>query len=604
MEYKIQSIVFPTETKHQLCKELFFKGGNYYLETDTSTIHLPKFTTIDFTTYLNSCSYRKWKKYTKVNNLKAYIDIQGKFTVSYIGYSKNIATIERVEFAKIQYNLEKREIVCFEYPENNEQLVGFEISTQSECSFYGGYYTTTCEQNDLRRVRLAIATTTCKKEDFIKKNISILRNEILENQNVEQANQIYIHVVDNGMSLNEDEIFGKNVFLHPNHNTGGSGGFARGMIEALHQPEKATHVLLMDDDILILPESILRTYNLLNLLKEQYKDSFISGAMLYYEEPFRQHEDIGTVTKDCMFFSLKPKFDHRVLNDNLENENDFVKQKNEYAGWWYCCIPTEVIEREGLPLPMFIRCDDMEYSLRCKANIITMNGICVWHMGFSTKYNAAFDKYQQCRNLLIDQSCSDILGNVNVFDFIKKSYRIELLKFNYNAAELVIRALEDYLKGPDFLKIDQGEKIVKENAKLNDKLVPLDEIDGVDILNVFSCYEDQPRKFIDKWIYRITFNGQRFWPSCFCKSEYAYIGFDHSYQPQKMCLHKNLVAINPFNKTGIVRELDKKTYRKLQRRFRNAVHVYKNNREQLIKTYRETRQYLTSETFWRKYLNI
>ena len=73
---------------------------------------------------------------------------------------------------------------------------------------------------------------------------------------------------------------------------------------------------------------------------------------------------------------------------------------------------------------------------------------------------------------------------------------------------------------------------------------------------------------------------------------------------ERRCLHKNLVAVNPFNKTGIVRELDKKTYRKLQRRFRNAVHVYKNNREQLIKTYRETRQYLTSEIFWRKYLNI
>ena len=156
----------------------------------------------------------------------------------------------------------------------------------------------------------------------------------------------------------------------------------------------ATHVLLMDDDVLVLPESIRRTYNLLRLIKPEYKDYFISGAMLYYENPSFQHEDIGTVDVngyDCRFKALKGIFNHQELTDNLENERFYPYSKNSYAAWWYCCMPINTIKKNGLPLPIFIRVDDMEYALRCKARMITMNGICVWHMGFVTKYNGVFE---------------------------------------------------------------------------------------------------------------------------------------------------------------------------------------------------------------------
>ena len=39
-----------------------------------------------------------------------------------------------------------------------------------------------------------------------------------------------------------------------------------------------THVLLMDDDVVMQPESIYRTYRILSLLKDEYKDSFVGGA--------------------------------------------------------------------------------------------------------------------------------------------------------------------------------------------------------------------------------------------------------------------------------------------------------------------------------------
>lgn len=602
MEYRIQNIVFPTEVKHQQCKDLFYHGNGYF-DRDMRSLSLDCGEIADFTTYLNSCSYRKWKKYTDVTNPAVYIDIEGDFSILLLGYNKEVISIDRTEFLYKIYSGKVRGFIKLEFPENDLQIIGFEIHAYGKCKFYGGYYTVQCDEENIHDVKLCVATTTCRKETFIKNNIKILKKELLESKK-EISDNIYIHVVDNGRTLTEKDIYGKHVYLHSNNNTGGAGGFARGMMESLHQDPIATHVLLMDDDVLILPESIERTYHLLKLIKQEYRENFISGAMLYYEEPNRQHEDIGTITEDCMFASLKPKFDLGQLGCILDNEADFLKQKNEYAGWWYCCIPTSVIKNEGLPLPIFIRCDDMEYSLRCKANIITLNGVCVWHMGFVTKYNAAFDKYQQCRNLLIDKASSDILENVDVYNFVRKSYRTELLKFNYNAAELIVRAVEDFLKGPDYLKLDRGEEIVRENSKLNDQLRPLSEFENIEFPDVFSCYYDPPRKFIDKWLFRLTYNGQRYYPLSWCKKGYPMIAFDHSYQPQKMAMHCHLIAVNPFTKTGIIRSIDKQRYKVLQKRFKEACKSYKRNYSRLESEYKKEKEYLTSETFWREYLNI
>lgn len=606
MEYKIQKLVFPTEAKHQLCKKLFYRGSEGYLDREKEELHLGKGQMADFATYLNACSYRKWRRYTKAGKATLHLEVEGSFQLCMIGYTINATATERIERTEYQtekYRVDKKGTICFTYPDNNDQMLGFEITAIDACVLHGGYYTVEIDEAGLNDVQLCLATTTCRKEAFIKKNVELLKKEIIEGE-PQMRDNFFIHVVDNGRTLGADEIYGEHVYLHPNNNAGGSGGYARGMIEALHQAPKATHVLLMDDDVLVLPESIIRTFNLLKLLKEEYKDHFISGAMLYYEMPNQQHEDIGTVDKNGAYVTLKPHFDHDGLLSNLKNESDFVEQKNQYAAWWYCCIPTHVIEKNGLPLPLFIRWDDSEYSLRCKARFITMNGICIWHVGFATKYNAALDQYQHCRNFLIGRSCSTILQEVDPYDKILKIFRVEMLKFNYNGAELVLRAFEDYLKGPSFLKVDRGEEILKENAKLNEKYVPLDQILDGAIIDEFACWEDCPRKFVDKWLFRLTYNGQRFWPRAWCRKDPAYISFDSFYQPQKMAMHDRLIAINPFEKTGVARTLDKKRYKGLQKRFKKVSKFYFKHREQIEKAYRKAMPCLISERFWRKYLEI
>ncbi len=97
------------------------------------------------------------------------------------------------------------------------------------------------------------------------------------------AKGFHMFVVDNGRTLNVDEVSDDNVTVIPNANVGGAGGFARGMMAALDID--ATHVLLMDDDVRVMPESFIRTFNLLSLRNDDYENAFINGAMLSLEAP-------------------------------------------------------------------------------------------------------------------------------------------------------------------------------------------------------------------------------------------------------------------------------------------------------------------------------
>lgn len=93
----------------------------------------------------------------------------------------------------------------------------------------------------------------------------------------------------------------------------------------------------------------------------------------------------------------------RLLKNIVANENYSFNVDDAYAGWWYCCIPVEHIEDRGLPLPVFVRGDDVEFSLRNKPGFIALNGICIWHVGFAGKFNAAMELYQVHRNSLLSR---------------------------------------------------------------------------------------------------------------------------------------------------------------------------------------------------------
>lgn len=603
MNYKLQDIVFPSNERFDQQWELFYRGEKAVYDQDNGILFIPQFHLFEFTTYLNAFSVHKWKKYTNIQDIRLRLQIKGDFQVRLLGYRLDVKNPIKTELGCFKICETERKEFVFTYPKaKKEAFLSFEIEAFSPCELYGGYFEGTYGPSDVKPVNLSIATTTFRKEDFIESNLALLKKEILEPDG-ELREHVRIHVIDNGRTLNTGKWNDDHITIHPNKNVGGAGGFARGMIESLNQQPKADYILLMDDDVLLLPESIRRLYRLLRVLRPEYRNYFISGAMLRYEKMNRQHEDVGFVHGDGSYGPLKGTFNHRKIKDILVCDEEPLERPYMYAGWWFCCIPSSAVEKNGLPLPLFVRGDDVEFSLRNQARFITMNGICVWHMGFTYKFSASMELYQVHRNSLILQAVSGVCSDIDFIRRMKKLFRARVLSLDYNGAELILDALEDYLKGPEFIARDSGESIMKEKGRKNEKLENLRNFPNIDI-DLDEVYRYIPRNFLHTWLYRLTYNGHIFCPTFLLKKRPGIVAYDWDYSPEANFWHKNLLAVNPYLKAGALRTLDKERYHGLMKRKGRLLSRYKKEHLSLERRYRNNKKVFTSMEFWNKYLGI
>ena len=162
---------------------------------------------------------------------------------------------------------------------------------------------------------------------------------------------------------------------YPNPNTGGSGGFLRGMQETRRDEREygITHVLLMDDDVEFRTESLYRLYALLRLLRPEYAREAAAGRMFRTDR--RSVQFTASETWNGGLIRHEGGGLDMAVRENLFGVNRAI---GEYSGWWFACYPMEYV-RENLPFPFFLHCDDVEYGLRKGGRPIVLNGIQVWH---------------------------------------------------------------------------------------------------------------------------------------------------------------------------------------------------------------------------------
>ena len=599
----LQKLLFPKDERLQIHWGLFYRAPRLALNAACTQLQLSDGVVVDFATYLNGFSMQKWKLYTPLHSVTLRITLQGRGRINAIGYHLNPTMPDRKEFSSQEFVYAEPTELAISFPvDTTEQLLSFEILPYKDVVMHGGGFYGEFSENDVRDVTLCLATTTCRKEAYITKNVQLLKEELLCEAS-EIREHFYVHVVDNGRTLAKEAIEGWHVALHPNKNVGGSGGFARGMIEAMHQTVEATHVLLMDDDVLVLPESIRRTYTLLTVLKDEWKEAFISGAMLEFGAMNIQHEDIGTVDRNSNYAPSVWDIPQQLLENVIKTNEELPYIENPYAAWWFCCIPVTQIKENGLPLPLFIRVDDSEYSLRCRPHFIKMTGICVWHMGFASKYNFALEFYQNIRNMLIAKATTGVMSEADTIGRLRKMFYKQLLEYQYNGAEILFRALEDFMKGPNFIEQDLGEKLLKEHISYNEKLQPLSDF-TIEV-HLEHVYDNPWLPKWKYWLYLATVNFQRWWPRFLLNTTRpAIIGFDWSHQFGAQFRHKEILAVNPFDRTANLRVQDRKRFRQLMRRYHKAMLTYKLFHKRIEKQYAAKRDWLTSEEFWKNYLEI
>ena len=605
MHYKLANVLLDNNDRFYGYKNLyFFSAGPAIDRPEINGKTLLPYGTYNFNTYFNSFSLIKWKRYTSINKVFLHLELSGKCQVIFEGIKRQTVGLKRSVLSKIDFDPENERHIDFEYPETDADTLAFRIITLEKCDIKNCYYYTDIDESLIRHVDLVLSTTTFKKESYIKKNVSLFKDEI-RNEMIIKDGSVQMIVVDNARTLSADEIEGDGVYLFQNQNVGGSGGFARGMIEAKRLDIPATHVLIMDDDIELSAESIKRTHRLLSLVKDEYLDAFVSGAMFSMSNQAIQVEDVGQAKNNGAFGATKKRYNMNRELDILCNETDEPIKRNKYAAFWYCCIPMSTINRCGLPLPLFIRYDDAEYGLRCQPKFMNMNGINVWHEDFDARYSAFYEKYCGVRNSFIIQSVTGVCKDIDYFDKkVEKNFKRDLKKFNYDSAELILDGLEDYLKGPKFIEANCCEKILKEKIKKNDKLVPLEQL-GVDDLDLDEVKKSKKRSSFERAIDSLTYNGQRLTPSFLKKKGIARIIFNPNNYPGKRVKNRTqILMIHNLGKVGCITKQDTQRFEELLKRYKRLKKEYDSKHEEIRAEWASHRDYLYSEEFWNKYLGI
>lgn len=588
--------------------ELFYRSAQAAPVYDSATGRLELFGPTDFATFINGLPIAKWRRYTAVVDPYLHIELSGDGCDIYLTSIFEDAVATRRSEQPILSVGPSATVESFDIPlpaARSCLIVGFEIFPKGSCQISKASYFAKVYDDEVRDVHLLLSTTTFKKEHYITANIENVRKALLTGED-SVADRFEMLVVDNGRTLDAEALSGDGVTVMGNDNSGGAGGFSRGMIEAVDRG--ATHVLLMDDDVRILPESIFRTLGVLALRNSAYENAFLNGAMLNIERPNVQFEDVAFVKMDGTYDRVKPNLSVDTVADLARNESIDVEVKRAYGAWWYSCIPVSAIRENGLALPLFVRCDDVEFGMRNQPTYMAMSGICVWHEQFAGRASASVDGYQYIRNFLIMNAADDLpFENQFVLRF-SRTFNIYLRSMNYWFCDLMLQGFEDYMKGPEFLATTSGEKIFMENRKRNEPLVPVEELDQ----EIMSQIEPDMRYFgeflerplIEKLVEQIP-HDRHMLPDRLLIHEPAAIYYCRgAYPPSATAARDTLVALNKDATKGNIRKLDRLRWRELRSRYATLMVDYRVRGREVREQWKSERPYLTSPAFWKRYLGI
>jgi galactofuranosylgalactofuranosylrhamnosyl-N-acetylglucosaminyl-diphospho-decaprenol beta-1,5/1,6-galactofuranosyltransferase len=142
-----------------------------------------------------------------------------------------------------------------------------------------------------------------------------------------------------------------------------------------------------------------------------------------------------------------------------------------YNGWWCCLIPSALVEAVGYPLPFFFQWDDVEYGYRARQHgyaTVTVPGAGLWHADFHWKDWDEWHRYFNMRNGMITSALHHAFDPKKVAGVLAADLAHYLVGMQYGLAATLIKAVEDFLEGPEILA-DGGVAAVGEIRELRAK---------------------------------------------------------------------------------------------------------------------------------------
>ena len=612
----IQPILFPSDDLIEE-PELFFDGTESKDITKDKVV-ISAGSTLSLGTYFNAFSIGKWLEYTKLDNLSLSLKIQGDVEIKAyhaVGstdtavYNNNLGKYSEEEFISLlnekSYSAvhEKADFSLVQADDNyiikfnqlfKDGIIYISINAISDAVLYGGYYSTEVDESTLNPVKLAIGICTFKREEAVIGNINRVLRGIINNSDSPLKDKVEVYIADNGQTLDVDQFVSDKIHILPNQNLGGVGGFTRTMIEAMFydQAKDFTHIIFMDDDILLYPAVLERSFYLLQMLKPEYQKAILGAATVLLEKPYIQQES-GALYRDKTFYIGRANhkfFDLRKTDAVAANE---VVDPANYTGWWYACIPKTIINKDNLPMPFFIHYDDVEYSIRnIENNLLFINGICVWHPSPKGK-NPFWMTYYDVRNRLITMFSK----GVSKSDFkeylyrLSKQFFLKAVRYGYEDAGLLLAGVKDFLKGPEeFARVDAAA-LHTGLLKTKDILFTPEEIGVSQEQIVERKYSNFKKAVIMQILCNILPAKKRTYA---INSKY----FNIPYRADTVYLYNEKIG------KGNIEKRNQRKFFQLLFSFLSVRRQLKKDYKQMLHRWQSAKPTFTSLPFWEKYLGL
>lgn len=423
---------------------------------------------LSFGSYFNAFPASYWRRWTTLDSVRLSVTLEGQGTL--IVYKSNAKGAQQRVTSE---GVDGVDTFVFDLPLQPFGDGGWYwfdlVGGSKKLRLVEAFWLGKDHGRDLGQTTLQI--TTMNKPDFCINNIRL----------ISETKEVLPHlrevlIVDQGNQKVQEQrefedavapLAGKFRIINQ-ANLGGSGGFSRGMFEAVRNG--SDFVLLCDDDIVMEPESILR---LLTFASYCRKPTLVGGHMFDLYNRTSLHT-LGEIVNPWRFQPDKPIADqvtgYDLAGTNLRNTPWMHRRVDvDYNGWWMDLIPTTVIREIGLSLPVFIKWDDAEYGLRAKAHgytTVSLPGAAVWHISWGDKDDlVGWQAYFHERNRVIAallhspyERGGRLIRESNYMD-VK-----HLISMQYYTEAGRVMALEDILAGPDQLHEIQPLRIQQVRA--------------------------------------------------------------------------------------------------------------------------------------------
>ncbi len=427
-----------------------------------TSVRVPEQTEVSFAAYFNAFPASYWRRWTTLRTVRLRLDVEGAGRID-VYRSKADATQIHVHGELIEHSIDgaagrcQVDIELDLTPFEDGGWYWFDLSTEdSELIVHsGGWHApvtapgraaVTIGMPTFNRPTDCVATLRAIGEDELVR--SIVTAVVIPDQGVNKVRE------QDGFAQAQ-AVLGDRLRIIDQPNIGGSGGYARVMYEALETTD-CEQILYMDDDIVLEPDSILRAVAFSRFAR---RPMLVGGQMLQAQARSRLHAWGEVLDRQRMRWNKAPgtEYDHDFAQHSLRQTAWLHRRTDvDYNAWWMCLIPRTVAADIGLPLPLFIKWDDVEYGLRAREAgypTATVPGVAIWHMSFADKDDATdWQAYFHLRNRLVGAALHSTGDRpiAMLADSLKHVLK-HALAMEYSTLALQEMAIRDFMAGPQAL---------------------------------------------------------------------------------------------------------------------------------------------------------